>query len=137
MRKIRRSSFLIGVMISLVAAHANAGDWGQFLGPNRNGVSTETGLINAWPAAGPKIVWRTPLGVSMSGVAVAEGAAFTMFQDETSQYVVCLNAADGKERWRTSVAPSMKMRWATVLARHQQLPRGMCLPSPVKEFWWP
>lgn len=105
MRKIWRSSFRIVVMISLVAAHANAGDWGQFLGPNRNGVSTETGLINAWPAAGPKIVWRTPLGVSMSGVAVAEGAAFTMFQDETSQYVVCLNAADGKERWRTSVAP--------------------------------
>ena len=105
MRIILTSSFLSLVMISLVGEHANAGDWAQFLGPDRNGVSAETGLISAWPSAGPKIVWRTPLGVSMSGVAVAKNAAFTMFQDETSQYVVCLNAADGKERWRTPVAP--------------------------------
>ena len=105
MRIILTSSFLSLVMINLVGEHANAGDWAQFLGPDRNGVSAETGLINAWPSAGPKIVWRTPLGVSMSGVAVARGAAFTMFQDGESQYVVCLNAADGKELWRTPVSP--------------------------------
>ena len=93
------------VIISLVSQHANGDDWAQFLGPQRNGVSAEKGLIDTWPVDGPKIVWRTPLGVSMSGVAVANGAAFTMFQDETSQFVVCLNAADGKERWRTPVAP--------------------------------
>jgi len=92
-------------MISLVVKHANGDDWPQFLGPHRNGVSAETGLVNAWPADGPEVVWRTPLGVSMSGVAVVKGAAFTMFQDKISQYVVCLNAADGKERWRTPVAP--------------------------------
>ena len=102
MQRILTSSLLSLVMISLVVEHANAGDWAQFLGPDRNGVSTETGLISVWPSAGPKIVWRMPLGVSMSGVAVAKGAAFTMFQDEKSQYVVCLNAADGKERWRDS-----------------------------------
>ncbi len=106
MQKILTSSFLSLVMISLVAEHANAGDWAQFLGPDRNGVSAETGLIGVWPATGPKIIWRAPLGVSMSGIAVAKGTAFTMFQDETSQYVVCLNAADGKERWRTPVAPA-------------------------------
>ena len=105
MRKILTSSLLSLVMISPVGEHANAGDWAQFLGPDRNGVSAETDLVSVWPSAGPKIVWRTPLGVSMSGVAVARGAAFTMFQDETSQYVVCLNAADGKEKWRTPVAP--------------------------------
>ena len=96
---------LFVVMICLVAADANAGDWAQFLGPDRNGVSAETGLVTAWPPSGPKIVWRTPLGVSMSGVAVANGSAWTMFQDENNQYVACLNAADGKERWRTAVAP--------------------------------
>ena len=105
MRRILTLSSLSAVMISLVSGHANADDWPQFLGPDRNGVSTETGLIDVWPATGPEILWRTPLGVSMSGVSVSNGAAFTMFQDETSQYVVCLNAADGKERWRTSVAP--------------------------------
>ena len=99
-------SFLLWtVIISLVSQHANGDDWAQFLGPQRNGTSTEKNLINAWPAGGPKIVWRTPLGVSMSGIAVANGAAYTMFQDESKQYVACLNAADGKERWRTPVAP--------------------------------
>ncbi|MEJ7592436.1 MAG: PQQ-binding-like beta-propeller repeat protein [Planctomycetaceae bacterium] len=105
MRKVLTSTFLSLVMISLVGKHANSVDWDQFLVQDRNCVSTETGLISTWPSAGPKIVWRTPLGVSMSGVAVAKGAAFTMFQDEKSQYVVCLNAADGKELWRTPIGP--------------------------------
>ena len=105
MRKFLTWSFLNVVMISLVVKHANGDDWAQFLGPHRNGVSAETGLVNAWPANGPEVVWRTSLGVSMSGIAVVEGAAFTMFQDKISQYVVCLNAVDGKERWRTPVAP--------------------------------
>ena len=98
-------SFLCIVIISLVCRHANSDNWSQFLGPQRNGTSVEKNLIDTWPASGPKIVWRTPLGVSMSGVAVVSGAAFTMFQDDTSQCVVCLNAADGKELWRTPVAP--------------------------------
>lgn len=105
MRKFLTLSALSAVMISLVSGHANADDWPQFLGPDRNGVSTETGLIDVWTATGPEILWRTPLGVSMSGVSVSNGVAFTMFQDDASQYVVCLNAADGKERWRTPIAP--------------------------------
>ena len=105
MLKSATSYLLCAVIVSLVGQHANGDDWAQFLGPQRNGTSAEKNLINSWPADGPKIVWRTPLGVSMSGVSVANGAACTMFQDETSQFVVCLNAADGKERWRTPVAP--------------------------------
>ena len=84
MRKFLTWSFLNVVMISLVVKHANGDDWAQFLGPHRNGVSAETGLVNAWPANGPEVVWRTSLGVSMSGIAVVEGAAFTMFQDKIS-----------------------------------------------------
>ena len=93
------------VIINLVCQTAIGDDWTQFLGPLRNGTSAEKNLIDKWPASGPAIAWRTPLGVSMSGVAVTNSAAFTMFQDETSQFVVCLNTADGKERWRTPVAP--------------------------------
>ena len=105
MLKSATAFFLFAGIISHVCQDANGDDWAQFLGPQRNGTSAEKNLINSWPADGPKIAWRTPLGVSMSGVAVANGAACTMFQDETSQFVVCLNAADGKERWRTPVSP--------------------------------
>ncbi len=95
------------LLILLTAAFAQVlgDDWPQFLGPLRNGVSTESGLVSTWPADGPKILWRTPLGVSMSGIAISNGRAFTMFQDDSRQFVVALNAADGKEIWRTPAAP--------------------------------
>src|SRR4051812_47288887 len=35
-------------------------DWPQWRGPNRDGVSTETGLLETWPEAGPKVLWRQP-----------------------------------------------------------------------------
>jgi outer membrane protein assembly factor BamB len=105
MLKSATSFLLFAGITSLVGQYANGDDWAQFLGPLRNGTSAEKDMIDTWPADGPKIVWRMPLGVSMSGVAVANLAACTMFQDESFQFVVCLNVADGKERWRTPVAP--------------------------------
>ncbi|MEN9553976.1 MAG: Quinoprotein ethanol dehydrogenase precursor, partial [Planctomycetota bacterium] len=83
-----------------------AGDWPQFLGPGRNGISPESGLINPIPNSGPKVAWRTPLGTGMSGIAVHSGLAVTMFQTDTAQFVVALDAESGKEQWRTSVAPA-------------------------------
>ncbi|MCA8995758.1 MAG: PQQ-binding-like beta-propeller repeat protein [Planctomycetaceae bacterium] len=101
---------IVSAILILLAAgtSAFAGDWPQFLGPDRNGVSTETGLINVWPESGPEIVWRRPLGVGMSGIAVVGGTAWTLFQDDTTQYVVALNAKSGEERWKTAVAPTYK-----------------------------
>ena len=83
---------------------AGAADWPQFLGPSRNGISSEKGLVSEFPADGPKIVWRTPLGVSMSSVVVSEGRAYTLFQDAENLFVVSLNAEDGKVVWKTPFA---------------------------------
>jgi len=82
------------------------GDWPQFLGPNRTGVSTEQALISEFPATGPKQVWQTPVGTGMSGIAVTDGLAVTMFQDESQQYVAALDANSGESKWRTAVAPA-------------------------------
>ena len=90
--------------IVLTAAEVRAEDWTQFLGTHRNGISSEKNLIREWPSDGPKIIWRTPLGVSMSSVIVSSGQAFTLFQDESDLYAVALNAATGKEVWRTKFA---------------------------------
>lgn len=93
----------------LIAAATNspsaADDWPQFLGKYRTGVSSEKGLLNAFESDGPKIVWRTPLGVGMSSVVISDGRAYTLFQDEEQQYLVALNAADGNEVWRSPIAP--------------------------------
>ncbi|MEI7698635.1 MAG: PQQ-binding-like beta-propeller repeat protein [Planctomycetia bacterium] len=100
----------LAVTLASVAAWSSsvaamAGDWPQFLGPARNGVSSETSLIDQLPPGGPKVAWRTPLGTSMSGIAVSQGLAVTLFQTETEQFVVALDAASGREKWKTSVAP--------------------------------
>ncbi|MGH9868972.1 MAG: hypothetical protein ACREAA_12500 [Candidatus Polarisedimenticolia bacterium] len=67
---VRLCSFVI--LLLAPAAYATAGpavSWPQYRGPNRDGVSTETGLLREWPAQGPAIVWRRPMGSGFSGVA--------------------------------------------------------------------
>ena len=90
--------------IVLTAAEVHAEDWTQFLGAHRNGRSSEKNLISQWPSDGPKIIWRTSLGISMSSVVVSANQAFTLFQDESDLYAVALDAATGKELWRTKFA---------------------------------
>lgn len=79
-------------------------DWAQFLGPHRNGISSETGLLNDWPANGPKEVWRAKSGVGMSGVSISRGRVLTMIQTDGKQKVIALNAKNGKPMWQTDVA---------------------------------
>lgn len=91
-------------LLSRQASHAD--DWPQFLGPQRNGICSETGLTGRFPDSGPDIVWRTPLGVGMSGVAIANGTAFTTYQDDQKQYTVALDATTGKKLWQVDVSPT-------------------------------
>ncbi len=97
-------------LAALIALPARliAEDWPQFLGPQRNGVSAETGLIRNFPPAGPQVLWRKSLGVGMSSVAVAEGLAVTLFQDSTSQYVAAFDTESGTQKWKTAVAPTFE-----------------------------
>jgi outer membrane protein assembly factor BamB len=87
-----------------VSRRADAGDWSQFLGPNRNGISLEEGLIDEWPAGGPPEVWRVKGGVGMSGVVVQADTACTLIQTNEQQRVLALNAKTGATRWSTPVA---------------------------------
>jgi outer membrane protein assembly factor BamB len=79
-----------------------AADWPQFRGPNRDGVSTETGLLRAWPAGGPKVLSSTPVGQGYAAAAIHGGKVYLNDYDEsTSEYLIrCLRLDDGKELWR-------------------------------------
>ena len=90
---------------SSMAAEKSAG-WSQFLGPSRNGISAETGLIDTFPESGPKELWRVPGGVGMSGMAVGQGKVVTMVQQTGQQWVIALDSKTGKTLWRKSVAPA-------------------------------
>ena len=45
--------YRLTAIILLVTASAAGGDWPQFRGPNRDNISTETGLLRTWPLKGP------------------------------------------------------------------------------------
>ncbi len=84
----------------IVVVAACGADWPGILGPNRDGVSPETGLLAAWPAKGPPLVWEREVGEGFSGPAVA-GRALVLFHRLGGDEVVeCLEAATGKQRWK-------------------------------------
>jgi outer membrane protein assembly factor BamB len=66
------------VIALLFMAHAAAGEWPQWRGPNRDGVSSEKGWLTQWPAAGPRMLWKTTVGNGCSSVAVVGGRLYTM-----------------------------------------------------------
>lgn len=98
----------LGAALARAETRTTSSDWPQFLGPNRNGISPETGLWSTWPAGGPKELWRVPGGVGASGIAVARGRLFTLAQRGGQQWLIALNAETGKTEWQTAIAPEFK-----------------------------
>jgi outer membrane protein assembly factor BamB len=77
--------------------------WTQWRGPNRDGISNETGWRKDWPAEGPKVAWRAKVGVGLSSCVVADGRVITQGNDgEGIDAVIALDAATGTELWRFS-----------------------------------
>ena len=77
--------------------------WPQWRGPNRDGISKETGLLKQWPADGPPLVWKTAgAGRGYSSFSISDGKLFTMGLRGDREYVVAFDVATGKEVWATS-----------------------------------
>jgi outer membrane protein assembly factor BamB len=82
------------------AVSAFAADWPQFMGPNRDGVSPETGLARTWPDVGPKVLWTLPLGQGYASPSVRDGEVYILDRVDQKQDVLrCLGLNDGKELW--------------------------------------
>jgi hypothetical protein len=57
----------------------HAADWPQYRGPNRDGISAETGLLQQWPEGGPPLRWiYTNAGIGYSGPAVVGQRLYTI-----------------------------------------------------------
>jgi outer membrane protein assembly factor BamB len=95
----------------------HAEDWPQWLGPNRDSVWHETGLLKTFPKDGPKVLWRVPISSGYSGPAVAGGRVYVTdrvlnkgemnprdpFDTRTRvgsvERVLCLDAKTGEKKW--------------------------------------
>lgn len=83
-------------MILLALDTANA-DWPQWRGPERNGISAETGWFKA--GVTPRTVWEASIGSGYASVAIESGKLYTIGNRTNADIVVCLNALTGAAVW--------------------------------------
>ena len=86
------------------------GDWPEWRGPNRDGISTESGWQTAWPEGGPEVMWEASVGMGYSSVSVVGGRVYTMGYVDANDIVWCLDADTGGEIWKHTY-PSKKGRY--------------------------
>jgi outer membrane protein assembly factor BamB len=73
--------------------------WTQWGGPNRNFQTVASGLKDTWPASGPRVVWKRPIGEGYSSVAVDNGVVYTMYGKPREEFVIAMDAETGKTLW--------------------------------------
>lgn len=101
---------LFALACLILGGAASAADWPAFRGPNRDGLSGETGLLQQWPDGGPKQLWKaTNLGVGFGTPSVAEGKIFGVGTRDGKDGVWALNESDGSELWFTPFADTKKV----------------------------
>lgn len=81
-------------------AAAGESDWPQFLGPQRNGVYGGPAIPGSWPASGPPILWRKPVGEGFSGAVVQAGRLVLFHRLQSRERVECLQARTGRPLWQ-------------------------------------
>jgi outer membrane protein assembly factor BamB len=106
---------MIGLLFLVSTARGD--DWPQWLGPKRDALWRETGLIETFPKDGPKVVWRVPVGIGYAGPAVASGKVYVIdlvpaadaklpesgfakgARVPGKERVLCLDEKTGRELW--------------------------------------
>jgi outer membrane protein assembly factor BamB len=91
--------FLAAVLALALPLPLPAADWPQFLGPNRDGHSAETGLKWDWPKGGPPVAWKLNVGSGWAGPVVAGERLILFHRVGGEEVVACLDPATSKERW--------------------------------------
>jgi len=84
---------------------ASTSDWPQWRGPERNGISQQSGLLKQWPAGGPKLLWQVnDIGDGYSTPSVVGKRIYLMSnRGMENEFVQALSTQDGKPIWTTRV----------------------------------
>ncbi|HJZ92824.1 MAG TPA: PQQ-binding-like beta-propeller repeat protein [Gemmataceae bacterium] len=75
-------------------------DWPTFLGPTRDGVSPEKGILTRWPREGLKVVWEVPMGLGFAAPVVSKGRVFHFDRFGDDNRLSCRTAETGKLLWK-------------------------------------
>jgi outer membrane protein assembly factor BamB len=96
----RHLSLTVSAMAMLALTSSVAADWPQFLGPTRNGVYSGPAIADAWPASGPRQVWKKDVGPGFSGPVVADGKVILFHRVGAQEVIEALQPATGATIWQ-------------------------------------
>ena len=90
------------LFLCAAAVAQTGGEWPQWRGANRDGISKETGLLKQWPEGGPPLVWKASgAGGGYSSFAISKGRLYTMGLRGDREFIIAFDIANGKEVWAT------------------------------------
>jgi outer membrane protein assembly factor BamB len=102
--------YLLGFLLSASAVLADSppdlrtrqdgSDWPTFLGPTRDGVSPEVGILTKWPREGLKVLWEAPMGMGFAPPVVSRGRLFHFDRFGANNRLTCRNAETGQLLWK-------------------------------------
>jgi outer membrane protein assembly factor BamB len=125
MKLYLRLTFVMLALIVPAAVSLRGADWPEWRGPARTGVSTETGLPNAWSPTGQNLAWKVPYGGRSAPVVLGDRLYLqnTVGAGATEQErIMAFNADTGRLLWEhrynifTSDVPAHRIAWASPAA---------------------
>ncbi|MBN2416006.1 PQQ-like beta-propeller repeat protein [bacterium] len=89
-----------GVLLLCISSGIAQEAWPQYLGPHRNSVSDQTGILRSWPESGPEVLWTVDVGKGFGGPIIRDGNVYLLDRDdEVGDILRCLDLNTGRERW--------------------------------------
>ncbi|HTM53307.1 MAG TPA: PQQ-binding-like beta-propeller repeat protein [Pirellulales bacterium] len=128
------SSFFCGLALLAPAASAaepDPLDWPNWRGPEQNGISRETGIIDSWDpnaeGADGNVLWKNDELGGISTPIVLRGKLYTIVRADPDtpkegEKVICVDAATGKKIWENkfnvflSDVPAERVGWSSCVA---------------------
>ncbi len=116
------------LLLILLAQHGVADEWPQWMGPQRDGIWRESGIVDSFPEDGPRVLWRMPIGGGYAGPAVANGKVYLADYKKRAgeikndpgarsnlqgdERALCFDAASGKVLWEHAYDCPYKISYA-------------------------
>jgi outer membrane protein assembly factor BamB len=92
-------------------ALAPAADWPQWRGPNRDGISKDTGLLQEWPKDGPPLRWKlTDVGPGYSSPSIIGGKVYLQTTKDQEEFALCLTEKTAATLWKVPIGSVGKNR---------------------------
>ena len=87
-------------LLLLISGTIVAQDWPQYLGPDRNSISSQDNILRSWPETGPEVLWTTEVGIGYGGPVIRDGKVYLLDRDDqVGDKLRCLDLGTGKELW--------------------------------------